>query len=86
MTCPQDKNVSVKEHKKLFTYKDLAIEVTKMWDLKTTIVPVVVGALGAIKKDTQKHIDQLPGAPSLRELQKITLMGTAHILRKALSL
>ena len=57
-----------------------------MWDLKTTIVPVVVEALGAIKNDTQKHINQLPGAPSLRELQKITLMCTAHILRKALSL
>ena len=86
MTNPQDRNVSTKEFKKLSHYKDLSIEVTKMWSLKTSIVPVVIGALGTIKKGTEQHIEKLPGNPSLRELQKITLMGTAHILRKALSI
>ena len=86
MTCPQDPNVSTKEFEKLSKYKDLQIEVTNMWSLETTIVPVVIGALGMIKKGTEKHIEKLPGKPSLHELQKITLMGTAHILRKALSI
>ena len=86
MTCPQDTNVSKKEYKKLSNYKDLQIEVTKMWGLDTTIVPVVIGALGMIKKGTKKHLEKLPGNPSLAELQKITLLGTSHILRKTLSI
>lgn len=48
MTCPQESNVSRKEFKKLATYKDVQIEVTKMWKLQTTIVLVVIGALGMI--------------------------------------
>ena len=86
MTCPQDANVSKKEFQKLSNYTDLRIEVTKMWSLDTTVVPVVIGALGTIKKGTEKYVEKLPGQPSLSELQKITLMGTSHILRKALSI
>ena len=32
-----------------------------MWQLKTTTVPVIVGVLGRIKKETDKHIDKIPG-------------------------
>ena len=57
-----------------------------MWPLKTTALPVVVGALGIVAKTTPNYVSQIPGAPSLTELQKITLMGTTHILRKVLSM
>ena len=45
-------------------YIDLEIEIKKMLHLKTTIVPVIVGALGMIKKDTDKYINKIPGSPS----------------------
>ena len=51
MTIPLDSNTSVKTTEKLNKYKDLEIEVERMWGLKTTTVPVVVRALGTIKKD-----------------------------------
>ena len=51
MTFPLDSNTSVKTTDKLNKYKDLQIEVERMWGLKTTTVPVVMGALGTIKKD-----------------------------------
>ena len=57
VTVPADKNISLKEFQKLSKYKDLEIEVTKMWKLKTKTIPVVIGALGMIKKGTQKFID-----------------------------
>eukprot|EP00795_Rhopilema_esculentum_P010520 gene10520-19245_t len=47
-----DRNISVKEFDKLSKYKDLEIEIQKMWNLKTITVPVIVGALGMIKKGT----------------------------------
>ena len=57
-----------------------------MWKLKTKIIPVVIGALGMIKKVTKNFIDQIVGKPSLQKMQKIVLKSIAHILRKVLSI
>ena len=68
VTVPADKNISLKEFQKLSKYKDLEIEVTKMWKLKTKTIPVVIGDLGIIKKGTQNVINQIPGKKSLQEM------------------
>ena len=86
MSVPSDRNISAKVFEKLSKYKDLEVEVQKMWHLKTKTLPVVVGALGLIKKGTQDFLDQIPGKPSLQEVQKIVLNSTAHILRRTLSI
>ena len=86
VAAPANKNISLKEFQKLSKYKDLETEVTKMWKLKTKTIPVVISALGMIKKGTQNFMDQIPGKPSLQEMQKIVLTSTAHILRKVLSM
>ena len=70
----------------LSKYKDLEIEMEKVWHLKTKTLPVVIGALGLIKKDTDKFLEQIPGNPRLEEVQKIVLNSTEHILRRALSI
>ena len=57
-----------------------------MWHLKTTNMPVIVGALGMIKKGTDKHINKIAGSPSLYEIQKIALSRTAHLLWRVLSM
>ena len=46
MSVPSDTNGSLKIFGELSKYKDLEIEVTKMWHLKTTTLPVVIGVLG----------------------------------------
>ena len=86
MSVSSDTNVSLKIFEKLSKYKDLEIKANKMWHLKTTAIPVVIGALGIVAKFAPNYVPQIPGAPSLTELQKITIMGTAHILRKVLSM
>ena len=62
------------------------MEVEKLWHMKTVTIPVVIGALGMIKKSTEKHLEKIPGSQNLGEMQKITLSGTTHILRKTLSI
>ena len=57
-----------------------------MRHLKTTTVLVVVGALGMIKKGTDKRVNKLLGSPSRYEIQKITLCGAAHLFREVLSM
>lgn len=86
VSIPTDKNTSVKVVEKLSKYKDLEIETERMWGMKSKTIPVVIGALGVIKKGTGKYINEIPGKTQLRELQKTTLLGTAHILRKVLSI
>jgi len=64
--------------------KDLEIKVRRMWKARIKIVPVINGALGTIKKGLDQNLQLLPGDPSATELQKITLMSTAHIILKVL--
>ena len=77
VAIPSDKNTCTKVSEKLSKYRDLEIEITRTWEMKTEIIPVVVGSLGVIKKCSEKFI---------RGIQKTTLPGTAHILRKVLSI
>ena len=48
---PLDTKTSVRTTEKLNKYKDLEIEVERLWGIKTTTVPVVMGTLGTVKKD-----------------------------------
>ena len=49
--------------------------------LKNTIVPVIVEALGMIKKDRDNHIKKTPGSPSLYKIPpKCTLRNSSSPL------
>jgi hypothetical protein len=52
-----------------------------MWKIKTKIMPVIIGALGTIKKGLDQNLHLFPGQPSARDLPKITLMSNAYIIR-----
>ena len=47
-------------------------------------MPIIPGALGAIKKGLDQNLQSLAGHPSAVELQKVTLMSTAHTIREVL--
>ena len=85
MAVPGDANVANKEFEKKYKYKDLELEIQKMWKVKTKVIPIVIGALGLVSKDLEKYLLEIPAEVSSKEIQKIALMGTAHILRKTLS-
>ena len=86
VSVPADKNITIKEFEKRSKYKDLEIEIQRMWKMNTEILPVVIGALGVITKDLEENLRKIPGGVRGKEIQKIALMGTAHILRKILSI
>ena len=65
MSIPTDQNILAKEFDKLSKYKDMEIEIQRMWKLRMGTVLVIVGALGMIKKSCQKHLDTIPGEPQL---------------------
>jgi hypothetical protein len=74
-----------KEAEKILKYKDLTIEIQRMWNVKARVMPVIIGATGAISKSFRKYVSNIPGNHDIRELQKTALLGAAHILRKVLT-
>jgi hypothetical protein len=55
-----------------------------MWKVRIKIVPVIIEAMGTIKKGLDQNLQVLPSHPSATGLQKVTPMSTAHIIRKVL--
>jgi len=79
-----DRNVIKKEAEKSLKYKDLTIEMQRVWNVKTKMIPVIIGAIGTISKSFRKYVSNIPGKHEVKELQKTAILGTAHILRKVL--
>jgi len=55
-----------------------------MWNLKCTIVPVIIGATGIVARSLRKNLENVPGKHLIDSLQKKAILGTSHIIRKVL--
>ena len=77
-----DRNVIKKEADKVLKYKDLTIETQCMWNVKTKVIPVIIGATGTLSKSFRKYVSNVPGKYEVKELQKTAILGTARILWK----
>jgi hypothetical protein len=55
-----------------------------MWNAKTGVIPVIIGATGTISKSFRKYVSTIPRNHDVSELQQTAILGTAHILRKVL--
>jgi hypothetical protein len=73
-----------KETEKILKYKDLTIEIQRMWNVKTKVIPVIIGATGTVSNTFTKDVSNVPVNHEVKELQKTAILGTAHILRKVL--
>jgi hypothetical protein len=86
IAVPMDINIKAKEHEKIEKYQPLSEELRRIWKVNTKVVPVVVGALGALTAQHEKWLSEIPGQHNSTLLQKSTLLGTAKILRRTLKL
>jgi hypothetical protein len=68
----------IKEAEKILIYKDLAIE---MWNVKTRVIPAIIGATGTISKSFRKYVSSILGNHEVTDLHITAILGTAHILR-----
>ena len=51
-----DRNVIKKETEKILKYKYLTIEIERMWNVKTKVIPIIIGATGTISKSFRKYV------------------------------
>ena len=65
---PADHRINLKESEKKDKYLDLARELKKLWNMKVTIVPIVIGALGTITKGLLKGLEGTSGGVTVSKL------------------
>ena len=83
-TVTADHRINLKESEKKDMYLDLARELKKLWNMKVTIVPIVIGALGTITKGLLKGLEDLKVGGRVETIQTTALLRTARILRRVL--
>ena len=55
-----------------------------MWNLKCTIIPVIIGATGIVTRSLRKNLEAVPRKHSIDSLKKTAIRVTSHIIRKVL--
>ena len=85
MAIPSDYNIQKKATEKISKYVDLQIECHRLWNKKVEVIPVIIGATGIVDKNIKKYVGRT-GCHNIYSLQRSAILGTAHILRKVLSI
>ena len=83
VAIPGDSRLSSKVTEKLERYTDLKLEIQKMWSMRVSVVPVVIGSLGSIPTCLKKNLQLMSiYYPCLiPKLQKNVLLCSCHMLR-----
>ena len=78
---PADHRVKLKESEKKDKYLDLARELKKLWNMKMTFIPIIIGALGTVTKGLIKRLEDLEIRGRVETIQTSTLLRSTRILR-----
>ena len=81
---PADHWINLKESEKKDKYLDLARELKKLWNMKVTIVTIVIGAFGSISKGLLKGLEDVEVGGRVETIQTTVLLRMARILRRVL--
>jgi hypothetical protein len=78
VAIPSDKNVIQKEVEKKLKYKNLSIEIQRMWNMKCFVIAEIIGATGIVSKSLQKYLETIPGQHSIDSLQNCHTGNITH--------
>ena len=81
---PAYHRIHLKESEKKDKYLDLVRELKRLWNMKVTIWPIVIGTLGTITKGLLKGLEDLKVGGRVETIQTTALLRTARILRRVL--
>ena len=79
-----DHRIKLKESEKKHKYLDLVRELKKLWNIKKTIIPIVIGAFSTITKRLFKGLEDFEVGGWVETIQTTALLRTARILRRVL--
>ena len=79
-----DNRIKLKECEKKDKYLDLARKLKKLWNIRVTIIPIVIGTFGTVTKELLKCLEDLEIGGRVETIYTIILLKTAKILRRVL--
>ena len=86
MLRPVDNNLMLKRNEKLDNSSEIQLEIARMWEKETLIVPIIIGALESIPNDLECNLKKLGISHNAGTSQKFVLLRTVNILRKVISI
>ena len=81
---PVDHRVKLKECEKKDKYFDLARELKNLWNMKETVIPIVIGALGTVTKRLVQGLEDLKIRGREKTIQTTASLRKARILSRIL--
>jgi hypothetical protein len=60
----------MKKGDKILKYKDLRVEIQRMWNVQMKVISVKIGATGTISKSLRQYLSNIPGKNEIKELRK----------------
>ena len=69
-----DHRIKLKESEKKDKYLNLARELKKLWNMKVTVIPLVIGALGTVTKGLVKGLEDLKIRGQVETIQTSALL------------
>ena len=81
---PADHRIKLKECEKKDEYLDLARELKKLWNMRVTIVPIVIGVFGTVTKGLLKDLKDYVVGGRAETIHTIAILKTAGILKRVL--
>ena len=78
---PADNRIKLKESEKKYMYLELTRELKKLWNMKVTIIPIVIGAFDTVNKGLLKGLADSEVGGRVETIQTTALLRTARILR-----
>ena len=79
-----DHRIKLKECEKKDKYLELARELKNLWNMKVTIIPIVIGAFGTVTKGLLKGLEDLEVGGQVESIQTIALLRMVRILKRVL--
>ena len=67
-------------------HQDLARELKKMWNMKVTVLPIVISALGTVTNGFIKRLEDLEKRRRVETIQTTALLRSARTLRRVLEI
>ena len=71
---PADHTVKLKESEKKDKYLDLAWELKKLWNMRVTMIPIVIGTFSIIIKALIQRLEELEIRGQEETIQSTTLL------------
>ena len=78
---PADHRVASYEREKLLKYQQLRYEIRRLWDTEPKIIPIVIGATGAVKTSALNYLEEINAGIKILDIQREICRASIGILR-----